>query len=412
MKKENNHKDLLESVKRYVQLSEEKQRIQLITDAFGERRLRDLQDILSQIEQEKGWQEIVSHLSKVHDFQYSLPIGAGPSKSKVEELKFREGIFSLLSCCGLEPVRITTEDLLDCIKTADSFVEASNKARDYLEYIATEQIQSGDSLFFDASVFDTCISNSLIEKIERIQRDQIRDIWIACNNDEYNIHPLWYNEIGRQALAMIGIKGNIINQEQMDMVLSVIHEPVSIEKKRTSTESIIHEPSNRSYRELLESMINHDVTNLCFLASRLSYPIMKVVLEESLDHYIDSPTSENYRNVLIGINAHVRIRTLDSIGFLEWIAQFENPRIATSAITALGNFYHESSVTALVDILCKTKNQNIIKVTKSSILNVSKRCAETGLIIVNAIESNCCNQNKHLKRLRKDIIGKKMDYYM
>ena len=412
MKKEDSRRELLESTRQYVQQSEERQRIQLITDAIGERRYRDLQDILSQIEQERGWKEIVSHLSKVPDFQYSLPIGAGPIKSKVETLKFREGIFSLLSCCGLEPATITTTDLLDYLKTTDSLVDASSEARNHLEIVITEQIQSGDLLFFDTSLFDSCISNSLAKEIDQLQREQISTILLTQNGNEYDIQPLWYNEIGRQTLSMIGIKGNQINQEQMDTVLSVIQVPVFIGDETSTIKSMMHEPSNSSYLELLDSIINHDINNLCSLGSMLSYPILKAILEESLDHYITNPTSERFRTVLIGVNAHIRIRTLDSIGFLEQLAQSKDIRLATTAITALGNFYHESSASALVDILCKTKNQDIIKATTNAILNVSKRCIETGFVIVNVIESDSCSQKKYLKRLRKEILGKKPNYYM
>ena len=412
MKKENSRKDLLESVHQYIQQSEEKERIQLITDSVGERRERDLQDILSQIEQERGCQEVINCLSKIPNFSYSLPIGAGPPKSKVEEMKLRETIFSLLSCHGLEPVTIETRDLLDYIKDEESLVDASSKARNYVESLVIKQIQSGDVLFFDPSNFDSHISNSLVEIIEQSQQEQVSTVSITYYDNEYDIHSLWYTEIGRQALSTIGIRGNRIDSEQLDTVLSVIQVPLSIKEEKPPRNSRFHEPSNKCFADLLISMINHDVVHLCDLGSRLSYPIIKIILEEALDHYLHEPTSERYRNVLTGINAHIRIRTIDSIGFLEHLTQSDDLRIATTAITALGNFYHESSASALVDLLCKTKNQDIIKAATSAILNVSKRCPETGFVIINAIESNSCTQTRHLKYLRKKIIGKRLKYYM
>ena len=412
MKKENSRKDLLESVRQYIQQSEEKQRIQLITDALGERRDRDLQDILSLIEQEQGCKEIINYLSKVQDFHYSLPIGVGPPKSVVEEMKLREAIFSLLSCCGLEPVTLTTGDLLDYLKNEESLVDASSKARNYIESLVIKQIQSGDTLFFDTSIFDSHISSSLVKTIEQTQQEQVNPISITQYDNEYDIHPLWYTEIGRQALSTIGIKGSRIETEQLDTVLSVIQMPLSVVKEKPLKETQFTEPSNKSYADLLISMISHDVAHLCDLGSKLSYPTIKTILEEALDHYLHEPTSEKYRNVLTGINAHIRIRTIDSIGFLEHLAQSDNLRIATTAITALGNFYHESSASALVDLLCKTKNQDIIMTTTSAILNVSKRCAETGFVILGAIESNSCTQKRHLKSLRKEIIEKRLKYSM
>lgn len=411
MKKEDSRKEILESVKKFVQQSEEKQRVQMITDAIGERRDRDLLDIVSQIEQDWGWKETINHLLKVCDFQYSLPLGAGPIKVKPEELKFRETIFLLLTCNGFEPAPIATEDLLIHLQTAESLVEASNMARDYIESLVTKQVESGDTLFYDTTFFDSSISRSLVESIKNNQQDQLQRISLKQIDDEYDILPLWYNEIGRRTLSVIGIKGNTINSDQLEVVLSVIPQHLSVKKEVQLFKQPLIEPTNEVYRTLLSSMITHEMDNLCILSSRLSYPIVKAILEEALDLYNKEQTSERYRNILNAINAHIRIRAIDSISLMEHLAHIKNPRLATAAITALGNYYHESAASALVDLLCRTTNQEIAKVTTNAILNVSKRCPETRFVIIHALEFNSCTQITHLKRLQKEIIGRRIFYY-
>lgn len=408
VKKENGRKEILESVRRFVQESEEKQRVQMITDALGDRRDRDLFDILSQIEQERGWSETIDHLILAKDFKYSLPVGAGPIKLKPEEIKFRESVFLFFACTGLEPVPIATENLLTHLRDADSFVDASRMALNHLEPLVAKQVESGDTLFFDSNFFDNSISRSLIDLIEDMQQEQIQNITLKHIDNEYNILPLWHNEIGRRVLSMIGIKGNTIDSEQLDIVLSVIHQPLKVTEQPSKAKENLLEPSNEIYRKLLISMISHDIDNICVLSSRLAYPITKAMLEESLDCYEKDSTSEKYRNILAGINTHVRIRAIDSISFMEQLAQSENSRIATAAITALGNFYHESAVSVLVDILCNTKKQEIIRTASSAIVNISKRCPETRFVITSTLESNSCDHSRHLKRLQKEIEGKRV----
>ncbi|TFG35053.1 HEAT repeat domain-containing protein [Candidatus Thorarchaeota archaeon] len=411
MKKEDSRKEILESVRQYVQQSEEKQRIQLITDAIGERRQRDLLDIISEIEQDKGWKEVIDHLSKAQNYQYKLPIGSGPSKSKPEELKFRESLFSLLTCSGLEPVPISNEDLLNHLRTTDSLIDASNIAHDLLESLAIRQVQSGDSLFFDVNMFDNSLSTTLIDTIEQNQQIKNQTISLLYIDEEYDVLPLWYCETGRQGLSSIGIKGRYINSEQFELVLSVIQASINVIEDKSTINEPLSTPSNKTYQKLLISMIDHNVDDLCMLSSSLSYPIIEAIVKESLDHYEREQTSQRYRDFLAGIYAHVRIRSIESVSLMEQFAQSDNPRIATTAITALGNFYHESAASALVDILCKTKNKEITEIANNAILNVSKRCPETKYVINCALESNSCMQNKYLKRLRKEIIKRGTNYY-
>ncbi|PNX50743.1 MAG: hypothetical protein BV458_12685, partial [Thermoplasmata archaeon M9B2D] len=158
MTEDDNRAIILKAVKDRVRQSEEQQRVQMIADAIGERRDRDLLDVLSSIEQERGWPETVNHLMKAQHFSYAIPIGTGSPKSKIEDLKFREMLFSVLGFRGLEPIPTTTEDLLTRMKDECSLVDASDSLRDYAESIAYDQIESGDTLFFDSSDFDIQVS--------------------------------------------------------------------------------------------------------------------------------------------------------------------------------------------------------------------------------------------------------------
>jgi hypothetical protein len=97
---------------------------------------------------------------------------------------------------------------------------------------------------------------------------------------------------------------------------------------------------------------------------------------------------------------------------LEEFARSKDTRIATTAITALGNFYNESTASALVDLLCETKNHEIVNTTVRAIKNVSKRCFETKYVIKNAIELTSCTNIGRLKRLSKEIWKEKDDYYL
>jgi hypothetical protein len=102
---------------------------------------------------------------------------------------------------------------------------------------------------------------------------------------------------------------------------------------------------------------------------------------------------------------------LDSIQLLEGLAYHQDTRIATVAITALGNYYHESAASALIEILCKSKNREIVKTTTRAILNVGKKCPETIPVITTALDSSICAYKGRLKRLWKELGKRNQLYY-
>jgi len=407
--KDKDRESILLAVKERVKQSEELQLTQMIVDAIGERRYRDLKDLISQIEQDRGWSEALKHFSKARELPYILPIGAGPRKTLIEDLKYRETVFTLLECNGFEPVLITTEEILSRLKNEDSLIDASKSFHTECELLAIEQIEAGDTLFFNQTHLDSSISISVANLLEKIQHEEIANLSLEKSGDKINILPLWYCEKGRQTLSQLGIKGTMIDSDTFDIIISVLHQKIPITE--TTMKPITH-PSNLLYRTLLVSTINHDIESMCSLASKYSYHPLKSLLEGSLDHYEKNVSSTNFRKVLACVNAHIRVRTSESISLLEELAHSKDTRIATTTITALGNFYNESAASALLDLLCVTKNREIENTTIRAIKNVSKRCFETKYVLRNIIESTACTNIGRLKRLYKEIWKEKDNYYL
>jgi len=411
---EDKHREsILKAVKYRVRKSEELQLTQMIADAIGERRTRDLNDLLSQIEQDQGWSKTVKHLSQARKLSYTLPIGAGPHKTLIEDLKYRETLFFLLNCTGFEPINITIEEVLSRLENEDSLIDASHSFHIECEAIATNQIESGDTLFFDIGP-DSSISANTVELIERVQRDEVANLSLWKHDGLIDIHPLWYCEKGRQVLSQLGIRGTEIDSETFDVVISVIQQelPTTVSEKTCVKEKSLIHPSNPLYRILLTSLINHEIDSLSFHSSKYSYPILKFMLENNLDDYENSQSSSAFRNILSCVNAHVRVRTPESTVLFENLAHSKDNRIATTAITALGNFYNEASASTLVNLLCTSKNNEIINTTIRAIKNVSKRCFETKFIVKSATESQSCTNNGRLKRLYKEIWKESNNYYL
>ena len=413
MAEDKNRESILKAVKDRVRKSEELQLTQMIVDAIGERRTRDLDDLLSQIEQDRGWSVTIKHLSQARELPYTLPIGAGPHKTLIEELKYREMLFTLLNCNGFEPINITIEEILSRLENEDSLIDASQSFRVKCESMTTKQIESGDTLFFDLANTDSSIPEGTAEILERTQHDEITSLSLRKQGNLINILPLWYCEKGRQVLSQLGVRGTEIDSEMFEVVISVIQQEIpTIESVESQ---VLIYPSNPHYQKLLTSIINHEIESLSLQSSKHSYHTLKFMLENILDYYEDSQSSSAFRNVLSCVNAHVRIRTPESTMLLENLAHSKDTRIATTAITALGNFYNESSASALVDLLCSTKNNEITNTTIRAIKNVSKRCFETKHIVKNAAESPSCINIGRLKRLYKEIwkeIDDNDDYYL
>ena len=261
MAEDKDRKSILRAVKERVKQSEELQLTQMIVDAIGERRNRDLGDLLSQIEQDRGWSATLKHLSQARKLPYMLPIGAGPHKTLIEDLKYRETIFSVLDCKGFEPIPITINEILSRLENEDSLIDASQSLHIECESMAIKQIESGDTLFFEPANADSSFSVDTVELLERTQRDEVANLSLDKYNDLISIQPLWYCEKGRQALSQLGIKGTEIDSETLDIVISVIQQEISTTESTeiSITEKPLTRPSNPLYGKLLTSISNQDI---------------------------------------------------------------------------------------------------------------------------------------------------------
>ena len=99
--------------------------IQEITNAIGDRRIRDLVDIIAREEILKGWNTVVEFLMKSGQNEYPVPLGHDTLEIKVEPLKYREAIFEVFGCTGWEPVNKSTNKLLEETYIAVSGVDAA-----------------------------------------------------------------------------------------------------------------------------------------------------------------------------------------------------------------------------------------------------------------------------------------------
>ena len=415
MTQDEHRKAILKAVKERVKQSEEQQLTQMIADAIGERRDRDLEDLISQIEQDKGWSVVYKHLTLSQKIPYRLPIGAGPVKTPIEDLKYRETIFRLLGCSGFEPVPLTTEEILKLLEQSGSLIDASQSLFSECKLLATKQVKSGDTLFYDVINHDeSSLPRDILEMIQQSQQLSIAQLLLLNNNNQIDILPLWYTELGRQVLSELGIKGSKIDFETFEVVISVLqHEiPITESPDKVFPSSLPDYPTNPHYNILLASIINHDVDSLIEHSSRHSFHTLQFILKGNLDLYERQQSSDTFRNILSLINAHVRVRDPHSIVLLQELAHFTDTRIATTAVTALGNFYNESAAMVLVDLLCTTKNREISEIVKRAIKHHSNNCFETRYIVRQTVESESCPNLGHLKRLHKEIWKEKNDYYL
>lgn len=414
MSDENIRDRLLKAVRERIKESDEQDRILMITNAIGDRRYRDLVDTIASIEVEDGWATALEFLMKAQNQKYSSPITIGQNKTDLEELKYREMIFGLLSCNGLEPITTDTTELLKELYDESSLVDASRVLVLKLEELAVEQIQTGDTLFFDFSE-NVSISQETMNLLNQVRNENIHSISLEQSENVINIEPLWFSEYGRLSLSTLGIKGNAVDSDTLASVLSVIQVPTPIRAKVVHTPSFTEQepwsrPSNTVYRKLHTHLIHHEVNELSLLASRHSVSLLNTLLDEASSKYEESPSTTGYKEILNYINAHISVRNVESVLVLEKSSQMKNTRIATTAILAIGNFYHESSAATLVKLLCAKKTDEIVKVVIKAIENVYKKCPEADHVITDSLDIQCRNRGK-LKKLYRRLSKEKPLYY-
>lgn len=410
--KDNSRDRILKAVKERVKESDERERIRIISDIIGDHRDRDLVDIIAYIEQDDGWSTALEYLLKARNQKYTSPMTMGKNETNLEELKYREVVFGLLSCAGLEPVPSDTTTLLEELDSESSLVDASRVLVGKLENLAVDQIRRGDTLFFDFSE-NISVSQETVNLLQQSRSKMIQGISIEQDGATTDINSLWHSEYGRLALAKLGIKDTQIDSDTLDRVLSVLQEPIDSTKGRTAfsnDEDIHSRPSNKKYRKLLTQIIHQDIDGLSLLASRHALPTLNAFLDEASSQYKASTSTAGFKKILQCINAHIAVRALDSVIALEKTSNMKNARIATVAILAIGNFYHESAASILVDKLCNSKNREIKETTARSIETIHKRCPEAEYVISSRLERECTNRGRLLK-LQKHLRKERSMYY-
>jgi hypothetical protein len=410
-------KRLREAAKEQIRKAKDEERVQSLTNAIGDRRKRDVLDILAVCEQEDSWQVSVEYLIRASDSKYTRPIGIGSSEPMIEPLKYRETVFHLFSCTGLEPIRESTTTLLKEVEDESSIANATRVFTDHVVTSSTEQIRDGDTLFFNLSNLSNPSAENLRAETEKIRRKEIKEIRLGQDNGKIIVDSLWYSEYGREALTELGIKGNSVDNSQLELVLSVIQLPNDLKAvlrkaHATRSESLSPTgPSNHHYKKLLESTISQDISQLRLLGSRLSLPTMTNLILKAADEFLLSESSDDYRNLLFHLDSLVAIRALDSIMTLENMLKLRNLRINTPAATALGNFYHESASATLIDMICTNTDRKILQACEDALLNIQMRNPETVGLIAKYLERSNCRNISHLKRIYKHSAGKISDYY-
>jgi hypothetical protein len=409
----------LKAVRDRARETEEKDLIQHIANAIGERRSRDLLDLVAGLELESSWTSVISYLRNAANFKYPTPVSFGNQETKVEPLKHREMIFELFSCDGLEPVAEETDSLLLSLEDAQSLAEASILLCQQLVDQAIEQVKAGDTLFF-STIEDDTQKKLLHNLLNRQRKNEIESLCLGSSKTGIDVTALWHTEYGRRALVDIGIKGNHTTADELDTVLSVLQ--LSQDKKNEiranvkpteSMESLNEKiviPHNHVYSTLLTSLIDQDLESLRKLGSTHSVSVLNALLAQSVKQYRSTESSDDYRIIVQCIDTHTTIRTLDSLTAFQTLADLKMPRIFTPTISALGNYFHESAAAMLISFVCNNRDQWVVDPCMNSLENILTKCPEAIRTLSSAVKSNCTNAGP-LKRLLRKTPKKNQWYY-
>jgi len=412
--KENPLDRLLKESRKRVAEIEERDKLNEIANAIGDRRERDLFDLLANIEARNGWETAVQFLIESAKSTYSAPVGAGGSQRRIEPLKYREVIFATFSSTGLEPVNHDTVVLLEELRSEESMVSATRAFTARVQNLAIEQFQSGDAFFFDLTSMSSSLPTDLIEMAEAINKKRMHELIIPVSREQTHLKQLWYSEYGRIALAEQGVKGNTFPLSDLDSVLSVIqlrtgHRPMTKEDD-SPLEVPEVSPANAEYGNLLTMMINQDINGLGFLGSKYSLPLLSTVLDSAAVDYQQDKSNNLFRRFISCMNSHVQIRSLNSLATFERVMQLDNSRLVTPVTIALGNFYHESAASVLIELACRTRNKEVEASSITSIANIHRKCPEVEVVLDRILASECRNRGR-LKRLQKKLLKTSRSQY-
>ena len=405
--KENPLERLLKASRKRVAETEEHDKLDEIVNAIGDRRERDLLDLLANIEAKDGWGTTIQFLIKSARSTYSAPIGAGSGQRRIEPLKYREVIFAAFSSAGLEPVNCDTVALLDELRGEESMVTATRTFADRVQNLAIEQFQSGDALFFDLTSMSSSLPTDLIKMAEAIHKKRMHEIIIPVNKNQAHLETLWHSEHGRIALAEQGVKGNRLPLSDLASVLSVIQLKIGHQPRTKDDNSPLEvpevSPTNVEYGNLLTMMTNQDIDGLGHLGSKYSLPLLSTVLESAVAAYQQDKSTNLFRRFISCMNSHVQVRSLNSLATFERIVQLDNSRLVTPVTVALGNLYNESAGSVLIELACRTRSKEVEAASITSIANIHRKCPEVEVELNKVLVSECRNHGR-LKRLQKRIL--------
>jgi hypothetical protein len=397
----------MKRLRKHLELSEEQGAVQEIASAIGDRRHRDLLDIIAHLEHTKDWTSAVQLLTMAQQCEYKTPIGVAESTTQIEPLKYREMLFSFFTCNGLEPVNISTREILETLAETENMIDAKNKIGQTVVEAAYTQIQDKDILFFVFDEFESSIEENLRQAAETITIEKLDKMSFSLRNNKYNIEPLWYTGPGVIALSSLETKGTWLPRDQIATVLSVIQVSQSTKEKLTKAldvdqleqSEVIH-PSHTDYRLLISSIIDHDISSLMRLGSRHAVTLLNPLLNSTISVYNNTQSSSDYALVLSQIRAHIKIRSPFSLLHLNQLMESDNPRLSTPAIAAIGNFYSQSAASILVTSICHCKKKEKASLMLTALENISNRLPEVEAIIKDALGSECRNKTR-LKSLQK-----------
>ena len=406
----------LEALKERVRETESDEHLLLLVNAIADRRIRDLSDIVSEMESALGWGQVVAYLSQVVSKEYPTPFDLGLKKARLEPLKYREVLFELFSCKGFEPANIHTSKILDLASSESSLVDASRLIFQELKTKVSEQIAEGDVTFFEANAMDTDFPEDLRSLLSSALERQVKEVRLEQRGHEIDVWPLWNTHAGLQALVDIGVEGRFVNNESLTMVLSVLQTSVdvsyTIQEVQEFTQPSGKCPTHEEYRKLLGSLINQDILSIMNLGSRLAVPTLSFILSERVLDYTERGmrTSETLRSLLRTVIAHTRIRSIESVIPLGNLCYLDEPHLSTAAIVALSNFYDPSAVHTLAALLCTTNSDAVAEETSKAIMSISSNCVETTQVLNQILAHECRNPVRIRKLLRN--IPSRQRYYL
>lgn len=413
MNSEDRFHELREMIQREIEVGHFRKMKELLVRAIADRREKDTMDILAGIEIESDWSTACDLLLEVEDATYVCPIGIENPVTELEPLKYREVIFSIFYSSGLEPVDIPTKKMINEVRACESMSSACNKFSSISMETARKQFDSGDTLFFNPMSFAE-LDGGFLNRLHSTRQANLIRINSLDPNSPLDITPLWSDEICRRHLIDLGITGRFISDEDFSDVLSVIQQvskgPPDSETIGLSEEFQLSSPSNKKYHQLHEALIDQNIADINALGSKHAVSVLKNVTESNLLTYRTEETSRRYREFLDSINSHVIVRSNDSIVVFQKIIEEDFPRILTPVITALSNFYDESSASVIASILCRTISPTILEHCVRSIKNLYTKCPEVLPQVKSMLNEDCHNHQK-LEKLVKEFSKRESEWY-